>query len=136
MSKSEAQRMYEGRLAVGQLPGVALWRNQASLEEHGWKEAAQKAIAALRRGDAKAALHELTHANIRKAQAGLCKGASDNIGIVAPHGRFLALEWKSERGRLTPEQSMFLNLVNKRGGIGRCVRTTEEATAAVEAARR
>lgn len=133
--RSEAERMRAGRLLVGQQPGVALWRNQAGFEEKGWKEAAQVALQALRRGDVQAARRALEHPTLRKITTGLCLGASDNIGIVAPHGRFLALEWKNARGRLTKEQTMFLDLVNARGGVGRCVRTEEDAMAAVEEAR-
>ncbi len=133
---SEAERMRAGRLVVGQQPDVVLWRNQAGMEQHGWKEAALAALEHLRQGRTHAAIHALEHPALRTVVSGLCKGASDNIGIVAPHGRFLALEWKSARGRLTKEQSMFIDLVNARGGVARCVRDSGEAMAAVEEARK
>jgi hypothetical protein len=45
---------------------------------------------------------------------GLATGASDLIGMAG--GRFLAIEVKTGKGRLTPEQVLFLKLVNKNGG--------------------
>lgn len=95
------------RLAVGSMEGVVLWRNQVgSVESEG-----------------------------RWQRYGLVKGASDLIGLVAPYGRFLALEVKTKRGRVRPEQQMFLDLVNRMGGVGRVVRSVEEALEAVRAAR-
>lgn len=65
---------------------------------------------------------------------GLVTGAADLIGLVAPTGRFLALEVKSKTGRASKEQIQFLSLVNRMGGVGRLVRSVEEAMAAVEQA--
>jgi len=53
----------------------------------------------------------------RMVHMGLCKGSSDIIGVL-PDGRFLAIEVKRPGGKLTPEQSRFLALVNWRGGVG------------------
>src|SRR5882762_6817466 len=50
---------------------------------------------------------------------GLCVGSSDLVGIVAPNGRFLALEVKSQTGRPTPQQLAFVAMVNAMGGVGR-----------------
>jgi hypothetical protein len=52
----------------------------------------------------------------RYQRTGLCKGSSDLIGIY--QGRFLAIECKTTIGRLSPEQTNFLEQVNKNGGIG------------------
>jgi len=65
---------------------------------------------------------------------GLIAGAADLIGLVKPWGRFLALEVKSKTGRASKEQTQFLALVNRMGGVGRLVRSVEEAMAAVEQA--
>ena len=43
-------------------------------------------------------------------------GISDIIGIM-PDGRFLAIEVKSEKGKLTVYQEGFLEAVRKNGGI-------------------
>ena len=58
--------------------------------------------------------------------AGLCKGSSDVIGIEPViinredvgklFGRFLAIEYKTKTGRLTPEQQHFLDVVRACGG--------------------
>lgn len=61
---------------------------------------------------------------------GLAPGSADLIGWTAD-GRFLALEVKTARGRLTPEQRAFLDAVNRAGGIGACVRSADEALAAL-----
>lgn len=47
---------------------------------------------------------------------GLCQGSSDIIGI-APGGRFIAIEVKKPGGRITPEQVIFTDFVNKMGGF-------------------
>ena len=47
---------------------------------------------------------------------GLCKGSSDLIGMFK--GRFLALEVKMPGKKPTPEQQLFIDTVNKHGGIG------------------
>lgn len=67
---------------------------------------------------------------------GLCVGSSDLIGLVAPHGRFLALEVKSQTGQPTPAQSAFIAMVNAMGGVGRVVRSVDEALAAADEAAR
>lgn len=61
---------------------------------------------------------------------GLAPGSSDLIGWTAD-GRFLALEVKTPRGRLTAEQRAFLDAVNRAGGVGACVRSAEEALRAI-----
>lgn len=44
------------------------------------------------------------------------KGCSDILGQLKD-GRFLAVECKSKRGRLEPEQEQFLSLVQQAGGV-------------------
>lgn len=58
------------------------------------------------------------------------KGSSDIFGIMKPRGRFLALEAKTGKGAPTTDQRAFLAMVNAMGGIGRVVRSIEEARAA------
>lgn len=69
---------------------------------------------------------------IKQAQAvkyGLCVGSADFIGWTRD-GRFLAIEVKAARGRLTPEQAQFLNAVRQAGGIAVEARSVEQAVAA------
>jgi hypothetical protein len=76
-------------------------------------------------------------ANPRAVKIGV-PGMSDLIGWTrdaAPEGfietfkpaRFLAIECKAPRGRLTDEQSAFLHLVQRSGGRAGVARSVEEA---------
>ncbi len=51
-------------------------------------------------------------------------GVSDILGIYK--GKFLALEVKSKKGKLSPAQLIFLDEVTRHGGIAHCVRSVEE----------
>jgi hypothetical protein len=60
------------------------------------------------------------------------RGVADVLGIL-PGGRFLAVECKGPRGRLTPEQSAFLDNVTKAGGVALVVRDVRELEQALDA---
>jgi hypothetical protein len=60
---------------------------------------------------------------------GLCVGSSDLIGLLRENGRFVAIETKSLTGRLSPEQSMFLRLVARCGGLCGVARSVDDARA-------
>lgn len=70
-----------------------------------------------------------------RAMPGLTTGASDLLGILAPHGRLVALEVKTGKAVATEEQRMFMDLVRSRGGFACIVHTPEEAVAALFRAR-
>jgi len=53
------------------------------------------------------------------------KGSSDIIGVM-PDGRFLAVEVKAMRGRLSSEQSAFLEKVRGLGGVAVLARSFSE----------
>lgn len=59
-------------------------------------------------------------------------GISDIIGI-APDGRFLAIEVKRADGKLTEAQEVFLEQVEKSGGIALVVRSLEDLIKAFKA---
>lgn len=61
---------------------------------------------------------------------GLCVGSSDLIGLTA-NGRFVALEVKTDTGKPTREQKLYLSLVAKLGGIAQVVRSVEDAMNAI-----
>lgn len=67
---------------------------------------------------------------------GLCRGSADLIGILAPTGRLIALECKTEVGRLSEEQRLFLAHVRARGGFACVVRSVEDFMGAMERAKR
>lgn len=54
------------------------------------------------------------------------KGVSDILAILPPDGRFLAIEIKTGRDKLSPEQEGFLRNVEKMGGIGLVVKDFED----------
>lgn len=57
---------------------------------------------------------------------GLCVGSSDLIGIT-PDGRFLAIEVKGNRGKVSEHQKNFINHVISKGGIAGVARSAEDA---------
>lgn len=62
----------------------------------------------------------------RLVRYGLCKGSADVIGI-APGGRFLAVEVKTPRGRVTEAQERFLAAVRRAGGVAGVARSVDDA---------
>lgn len=104
---TESQLQQQIRLALGREPDLVIWRNSVGVAE----------------------------TNGRKQRFGLCKGSADLIGI-GPGGRFFALEIKTLTGRIRPEQQLFVDLVNRRGGFAAIVRSVDEAWQALTAARR
>lgn len=58
------------------------------------------------------------------------KGSGDIIGIL-PGGRFLAVECKTGKGRLTQDQAAFLEDVNAMGAVGLMVRSLDELSAGI-----
>jgi hypothetical protein len=73
----------------------------------------------------------------RPVQFGLCKGSADLIGwkqvTITPDmvGRkmavFASIEVKTPTGRLTPEQSNWLSVVQAAGGVAGVARSVEDA---------
>ena len=55
----------------------------------------------------------------------------DLPGLNPYHARFLAIECKTDTGKLTPQQQGFLDLVNRSGGIGFVARSVEEIAIAL-----
>jgi hypothetical protein len=108
---SEAKVQDDIRIALGQRPDFIAWRNNVGVAKH-WNEKTQREDI---------------------VKYGLCAGSSDLVGI-ARGGRFVALEVKSETGRVTKEQATFIALVRHMGGVGEVVRSVEEAMAAVDRA--
>lgn len=69
----------------------------------------------------------------RPLSTGLPPGFSDLFGWVSMDGvaRFLALECKSETGRLTDDQARFLEAVRAAGGLSAVVRSPSDALTAI-----
>lgn len=64
-----------------------------------------------------------------KQKYGLCPGSADLVGCC--DGRFIGLEIKSERGRSSPEQVRWAELIRSKGGFVAVVRSVDEAIQAV-----
>lgn len=60
-------------------------------------------------------------------------GVPDILGLL-PDGRFLAIEVKSEKGKLSPAQEEFIAEVNKRGGHAFMARSLLETYQGLKAA--
>jgi len=100
---TEADILRAIRLALGNEPDIVLWRLGSGVMK--------------------------TPAG-RVVRLGLnINGAADLIGILAPGGRWFALEVKC-RGRLSREQRQWLALVQSMGGFATCIREHVPAAAA------
>lgn len=62
----------------------------------------------------------------RVIRYGLCVGSSDIIGLTRD-GRFLAVEMKTEKGSVRPEQRNFIAAVRAKGGFAGIARSPEDA---------
>jgi len=71
----------------------------------------------------------------RPLHAGLCVGSSDLIGYRSVGGvaQFVALEVKTERGRVSPEQQRFIEHIRQAGGCADVVRSVEAADSVLRA---
>lgn len=65
---------------------------------------------------------------------GLWVGLADVVGIVAPYGRWLALEVKTGNARPNADQKRFLAMIRGWGGIAEVVRSVDDALAALRRA--
>jgi len=102
---SEGEIQDAVRLALADVPGLVLWRNNVGMAEH-WSPK-----------------------GVRRTRYGLAPGSADLIGCLS--GRFVALEIKTPTGRLTPEQKTWLALVERHGGLTAVVHSADEALAVV-----
>lgn len=78
------------------------------------------------------AAKQLTLDDARPVNFGLCVGSADIIGIRHSDGRFIALEVKTGKGRLTKEQERFVFHVQLAGGLAGIVRSVDEAVSIIK----
>jgi hypothetical protein len=136
MSNPETVLQQEIRLALGRYPDLTLWRNSTGAASPINPRDLHKLAALIKSGSVSGALSCLGDMLKRPMiKYGLCVGSADLIGILAPHGRLVALEVKTETGRPSTEQSQFIALVQRRGGFGCIVRSVPEAIEAIDRAR-
>lgn len=70
---------------------------------------------------------------MRGIRYGLGVGSPDLVGIA--WGRFVGLEVKTPTGRVSKEQTMWLDMVRRFGGVAGVARSVDDAIAIVEEAR-
>lgn len=75
------------------------------------------------------------HASGNYVAMGLGVGSADIVGLVPPFGRWLAIEVKAPKGVVSPEQTRWLELVRRWGGVAGVARSVEDALALVNEAR-
>ena len=57
------------------------------------------------------------------------QGSADILGIMAPHGRLLAIEVKAGAGRQSEQQVRFQEMVTNHGGLYILARSVEDVAA-------
>jgi hypothetical protein len=126
---SESDLLRMTLAALGSRHDVRLFRNHVGA---GWTG---RAITSSRR-------EIVMIANAQRCTFGLAPGSSDLIGwrsikitpdMVGKHvAVFVAIETKSPRGRLTPEQRAFIETAKRMGALAGVARSVEEATTILE----
>lgn len=71
------------------------------------------------------------HGQPGRFRPGPSRGVSDIIGLTR-RGRFVAVECKSQRGRLTAEQRAFLAAVEAHGGLAIVARSAADVVQALK----
>ncbi len=67
----------------------------------------------------------------RQIKYGLGKGSPDLVGFTRT-GQFLGVEVKTLKGRVSPEQKVWIALITEFGGLAIVIRSVAEAEALVE----
>ncbi len=70
----------------------------------------------------------------RRVRYGLGTGGADLVGLIRATGRGIALEVKTDSGRLSRDQQTWLAAFRRCGGFAAVVRSPDEAIAAVDRA--
>lgn len=111
MSRSESDIQKSVMLALSEA-GCIVWRVNTGT---GWQGTVLHKTA-----------DQITLGNCRPLRAGLVKGGADLIGI-SPSGRFLGVEIKTAKGRVSDDQQRFISAVNDAGGVAFVARSADDA---------
>lgn len=60
------------------------------------------------------------------------RGSADIFGVMAPDGRFLAIEVKNQKGRQTQQQAAFEKMVSSMGGLYVLARSVDDVYKALK----
>lgn len=110
-------------LALGCLPYLRIWRNNT-----GQLWSGRQIIKIDRKGAMLVDTGDIVIKEAYPVKFGL-PGSADLIGILAPAGRFIAVEVKGAKGRQRANQKNFEAMVTAMGGIYILAQSTEEAQA-------
>jgi len=99
---TEAQLVHVIQITFGARPGLRIWRNNTGA----------------------------TGTGNSFVRFGL-EGSADFLGILAPTGRFLAIECKTLKGRQTEAQKAFQAMVERMGGLYVLARSVEDVEQAL-----
>lgn len=110
MASKESRLISEILIAAGE-EGHVLYRNETGTFWGG--------SVVYQQGD------EIVLRGARRVSAGLCRGSADLVGYTSD-GRFLAVEVKTGRVRVTREQLAFLGAVRMRGGVAGVARSVDD----------
>lgn len=134
MSESNIQKQI--MLALSQA-GVTVWRQNTG---QAWVGEATKIFTP---GSVRVSPGDVVIRNARPLHAGLCRGSSDLIGlqpVVVTESmmgqlmaRFVAVEVKAPRGRVSDHQQNFIDHVSSRGGAAGVARSPDEALGIIQA---
>lgn len=106
ISRSEKQIENEILATLKYIPHCKAWKNQS------------------------VGIYDPTKKTFRTRSKYQLKGVSDILGIY--RGRMFCFEVKSEKGRLTEDQMVFLNQMHELGAIAACVRSVDDVLALLE----
>lgn len=70
---------------------------------------------------------QVTLTNAMMIPVGLAVGSCDIVGLQRDTGRFFGVEVKTKTGRVSAEQSKFIDTINQRGGVAGVARSIEDA---------
>lgn len=117
---AESERSIQAAIlrALGGTADVVLWRNSVGSTDE-WSDDERRGITS------------------RRVSYGLGVGSADLVGIltVGPVAVWIALEVKAPRGRVRPEQAVWIEAAQRRGVCAAVVRSVDEARAVVDAER-
>lgn len=115
-------------LRFGSMPDLRIWRENVGVAWQPITPQARAAFEALRRAHS---------SGFRPVHYGT-PGAADVQGILAPAGRYVAIEVKADGGRLSDEQRRWGTMFEKHGGlyvIAKGATAENDVAAALEGAR-
>ena len=107
--------------AIGCLPWLRIWRNNTGLLWSG-----QEVIKVTKAQAIKLNPGDIVLKQAYPVRFGLT-GSADLLGIMAPDGRFIALEVKQTKGKQSKEQKCFEDMITAMGGVYIVAHSPEEA---------